>query len=209
MFFQLLFTSPIEFLSFAVALLVAITIHEAAHAWVANRLGDPTAREMGRVSLNPLDHLDPVGTILLLLAGFGWGKPVQINPHRLKNPIRDEILVALAGPVSNFLLAAIFAGIALLIGSHASPALTSLLEIISYFNIVLMLFNLIPIPPLDGSKILRLFLSDETYHWIEQYGFVVLLIIIFVPIFGFNLFDTLIHRPTLTLFSLLFGRSPF
>ncbi|MCR4263571.1 MAG: site-2 protease family protein [Candidatus Roizmanbacteria bacterium] len=174
-----LFSSFEQLLIVVVALLSAITIHEFAHAWVADRLGDPTPKLMGRVTLNPLAHLDPIGTIALLLIGFGWGKPVQFDPYNLENPRRDSALVALAGPASNVVL------IALLTLLYRIFDLPILIPFIGY-NVVLALFNLIPIHPLDGFKIVGGILpEDQSEDWyrLERYGMYLLLIIL-LPIFN-------------------------
>ena len=179
-----LFSNPIIFVGFIVALLTAITIHEYAHAWVANISGDPTAKSMGRLSLNPLVHLDLMGTIFLLLAGFGWGKPVIVNPRNFKNPKLDNLTVSLAGPISNLLLATFLGLIYRFV--NLSGTLEEFLFMLIFFNLVLMIFNLIPIPPLDGSKILGLFVSEETFIRFQQLGIPLLFLIIilssFVPI---------------------------
>src|SRR3990172_5453605 len=145
-------------------ILLALTIHECAHAWVAYRLGDPTAKMLGRVSLNPLRHLDPIGTVMLFFSGlFGWAKPVPVNPRNFRNIGRDVMWVSLAGPLSNLALAAVFAVIYklfLIAGPsfvHTMPALFRPLFIMVEFsiliNISLAVFNMVPVPPLDGSKV--------------------------------------------------------
>jgi Zn-dependent protease len=209
MLIQLLFSSPLQFLTIAIALILALSFHEAAHAWVSYKLGDDTALEMGRLTLNPLAHIDPVGAMLLLLVGFGWGKPVMVNPRNFKNPIRDEILTSLAGPASNLLLTVIVAVIYTLSKPFASSALQSLLLCMGFYNIILMLFNLIPIPPLDGSKILYLFLPFNAIEFFNRYSFYILLLIIFVPIGGITLIDLIISKPSLYLIQLLFRTNPF
>lgn len=152
--------------------LFSLTIHEFAHAFVANLFGDPTAKLEGRLSLNPLRHWDPIGTTLLVglllirMVGvsvpvFGWGKPVPVDERNFENPKTYGLQTALAGPMSNFVLAVVLA-----IGIRFLPipqTISSLLEIAVYLNIFLMFFNLLPIPPLDGSRILRLFLPEQTY----------------------------------------------
>jgi len=149
---------PIIIVGFLLGIIIAISVHEFAHAWIAYRLGDPTARFSGRLTLNPLAHLDPLGTLLLLLAGFGWGKPVPINTFMLRTR-RNEAKVALAGPLSNFLVALIFAiPYRVAVANHLDPtqgAFLSITNIITEINLVLLVFNLIPIPPLDGSRILH------------------------------------------------------
>jgi len=178
-----------------IVILFAITIHEAAHGWAANKLGDPTAMIMGRVTLNPIAHIDPIGTVLLPLLlvimrapPFGWAKPVPVNPMNLKNPKKDNLLISAAGPVSNFCVA-IVAGIILKIlltitGNTAPPGfnITQVLVTILYYsvllNVFLAVFNLIPIPPLDGSGILLGLVSEEAAQKIEQlrpYGFIIVI----------------------------------
>lgn len=164
--------NPAQFIAYVTALIVAITIHEFAHAWTANKLGDPTARDMGRISFNPLAHLDFMGTIFLLLAGFGWGKPVQINADNLKNPKFDEVLISLAGPISNLLLAIVLG--LLLRFISISPLISNFVIIIIIINLTLMVFNLLPIPPLDGSHILQIFISPQAYTTFSQIGIYIL-----------------------------------
>jgi Zn-dependent protease len=181
--------NPLVFLISAVALLVAITIHEFAHAYAADRLGDPTPRLMGRLTLNPLAHLDPLGTILMVFIGFGWGKPVMFDPYNLKNPRRDAAIIALAGPFSNLLLASV---ISVILRVWATPTSSlSMYSPILYpflnFNVVLAVFNLIPIHPLDGGKILVGLLPPDIGHTVDifmsRYGLMLLLVLIF-PVFG-------------------------
>jgi len=203
-----------QLLLLAPPILIALTVHEFAHAYIANRLGDPTAKMMGRLTLNPLKHLDPLGTLLLFLVNFGWAKPVPVNPQYFRDPKRDMLLVALAGPVSNIILAFI-AGITLrALSIDASPsegafALFKLMVRYSLFiNLVLAFFNLIPIPPLDGSKILRSLLPDsmlEAFLRFEQYGpFVLLGLILLGRFTGVSILWTLIG-PFVDFFSELFG----
>ncbi len=153
----------LDTLSFLIAILIGITIHEFSHAWMANFLGDPTAKYAGRLSLNPLRHLDPFGTVILLFLifttglGFGWGKPVPVNPYNLRYRY-GELLVSLAGPFSNFLLSILL----ILLIAVLPPSITNtwsssflrLIQSVVSVNIMLGLFNLIPVPPLDGSKVL-------------------------------------------------------
>ncbi|MFA4826747.1 MAG: site-2 protease family protein [Candidatus Shapirobacteria bacterium] len=174
-------------------LIVAITIHEFSHAFVADRLGDPTARSQGRLSLNPLRHLDPLGTLMLIFAHFGWGKPVPIDPYNFKNPRRDELLTALAGPASNILLAVLLS----LLFRFLSPSLfKDILYVIIGTNIMLAVFNLLPIPPLDGSKIfLNLLPLEKSQEWensLGQYGPFLLLLLVFLPINGSNIISLII-----------------
>jgi len=161
-----------------VGLVIAITFHEAAHALAADRLGDLTPRYMGRLTLNPLAHLDPVGTILILLVGFGWGKPVTFNPLALRNSVTGAAIISLAGPVTNLLLAIVFSQ---LIRFQVEPI--ALWTQIAYINIILAIFNLIPIAPLDGEKILAALLPLElrsTLASLQQYGIIFLIAIIFI-----------------------------
>ena len=137
---------------------MGITFHEFSHAWAAYKLGDPTPKIMGRLTLNPLAHLDPLGTIFLFLAGFGWGKPVFHNPKYFQNPNRDTLITALAGPFANILIAFIFLipfRIALIINPEiVSIWLFNLFYYIVFINLLLAAFNILPIPPLDGSKVI-------------------------------------------------------
>ncbi|MBI4498332.1 MAG: site-2 protease family protein [Chloroflexi bacterium] len=190
-----------------VALLLAITIHEFSHALLAHRLGDHTAHRLGRLTLNPLAHLDPVGTVLLLLVGFGWGRPVPVNAYALKgNPKTSMALVALAGPLSNFLLAAALA--LPLRNAYALPEyLEEVLFRVFFFNLLLGVFNLLPVAPLDGFKVALGLLPRQTaysFARLEPYGPGILMIVIaagyFIP--GFNpLWDIL--SPVINLLSLL------
>ena len=160
--------------------LIAITFHEFAHGYVAYKLGDNTAKLEGRLSLNPLDHLDPIGTLMLLLAGFGWGKPVNVNPSNYTRKIsmeKGEALVSLAGPLMNIILSIIFAIIYFAIYKFANVTFLSstvgsvLMLLISAtisINVGLGIFNLIPLPPLDGSKVIKPFLTYNTKQWFED-----------------------------------------
>ena len=174
--------NPISLIITAISLIIAITIHEFSHALAADRLGDPTPRSQNRLSLNPLRHLDPMGTIMLILFHFGWGKPVQIDPYNLRNPRRDELIISLSGPLSNLILATLLAlTINFLPQTDFSFALISTTI---QFNVILAIFNLVPIPPLDGSKILiNLLPSDKSIEWekaLNQYGPFILLAMIFL-----------------------------
>ena len=171
-------SNPLVLFSFLFALVLAITIHEFSHAFVANSLGDPTAKYQGRITLNPLAHLDPVGTLLLLIVGFGWGRPVPINPQYFTRPAFDELLVALSGPASNFIIAAVAGFLTRFTGD--SLIITQILAVTVEINVVLMLFNLIPIPPLDGSKIFRVFLGENAFRTLESYSLPLILILMFL-----------------------------
>jgi len=186
-----LFESPIFFVIWVVSLLVAITIHEFSHALVADRLGDPTPRLQGRLTLNPLAHLDPIGTIMLIIANFGWGKPVQFDPYNLKNPRRDAALISVAGPVSNILLASI---LSLLFRLTASPLLIPFIVL----NVSLAVFNLVPIHPLDGGKILIGLVSPgmarNLDNFLSRYGMFLLLFMI-LPLFAGRSLVSIIISP--------------
>ncbi|MDD2452502.1 MAG: site-2 protease family protein [Synergistaceae bacterium] len=165
------------------AVLWAITFHEFCHGYMAYVLGDPTAKRMGRLSLNPLHHLDPVGALMLLFFRFGWAKPVPVDPRYFKNPRRDMVLVSAAGVTGNFLTAFVFGMLARFFPQTflAIPALRQFIFLMIVINIGLAVFNLIPIPPLDGSKLLYPLLPPfllEKYFWLERYGFFVLMILL-------------------------------
>lgn len=160
----------IQFLYFLVALLITFTVHEASHALVAYYLGDPTAKLRGRLTLNPIKHLDPVGSLIFLVTQrIGWGKPVPVNPANFKHPVRDSALTALAGPFSNFVLAFVVALPWKYLGDYMPDAVLLLLQMIFHTSIFLGLFNLFPFPPLDGSKILGLFMPKRWYRAYENY----------------------------------------
>ena len=185
---RLLYSAP--------AILIAMVLHELAHGLVSDRLGDPTPRQTDRLSLNPLKHLDLFGSLCLLFVGFGWAKPVQINPRYYKNPKMGTVLVSLAGPAMNFLLALIgsffISLIVKIVGESITfetrfgyQAFTYLWEFLYYFmllNIGLGVFNLIPFPPLDGSKILLAVLPERLYFtWLkyERYGQLILMALLY------------------------------
>jgi Zn-dependent protease len=181
-------TAWIRFSGFVIAIVLGITVHEFMHAYAAHRLGDDTGRLMGRLSLNPAAHFDFFGSLLLVLAGFGYGKPVPFNESRLRGAAAVS-LVAIAGPLSNFGIAALCA-IPLRFGGvdPFGGAYTQILTLVVQINCILGIFNLIPIPPLDGSKVLFAFLHPRTAWQIrpvlEQYGFIILIAAMFVPLFG-------------------------
>lgn len=187
--------------TYLAALIIVLTLHEWSHAWVATQLGDPTAERAGRLSLNPLRHLDLVGTLMLFFAGMGWGKPVPINPRNFANPIRDQALTALAGPAANLILAFI-AGIFfhyLPVGTWVKGFSDAILDI----SLLLFLFNMFPFPPLDGSKFYVLFLPrryQERYHeFLDRsmpyfIAFMVIDLYFFPKVFGFSLVWTAVSQ---------------
>jgi len=194
------------------AFIVAITIHEAAHAWMADRLGDPTARLMGRLSLNPLVHYDPIGTTMLLLLSvmralgapivpFGWAKPVEFDPYNLKNPRRDSALISFAGPASNLILALFFS----LIG-RINPVLSLIATPMIILNVSLAIFNLVPVHPLDGGKILVGLLprkyAYDVENFLSRYGTLLLIFLIF-PSFGGSSLVSIFISPITNFFLLL------
>jgi Zn-dependent protease len=182
---ETLFQSPIIFLVSTLALVMAITIHEFSHAWAADRLGDPTPRLQGRLTLNPLAHLDPIGTIMLVLFRFGWGKPVVFDPFNLKNPRRDAMLIGLAGPASNLLTAVLATILLRLFPSNLSAFLT--LQPFIVISVLLAIFNLVPIHPLDGGKIIAGLLprqlAEEWEAIMRQWGTIILIFLI-IPFGG-------------------------
>lgn len=182
----------------AIPLLAGITLHEVAHGYVAYRFGDPTAKNAGRLTLNPLKHLDPLGTMVLVLTRMiGWAKPVPINPSYFEDPRKGIFWVSLAGPAANFALALtfyllfnIFAIIQPALGGGYGEAILAPAMLICFYgiiiNIILGIFNLFPIPPLDGSKMLATFLPGRLagqYMQLEKYGFILLLLLIFLGVF--------------------------
>lgn len=196
----------------APVILLSLTVHEYFHGWTANRLGDPTARMQGRLTLNPIAHLDIFGTILMFLVGFGWAKPVPINPRNFTNPKKDTILVAVAGPLSNLAMA-IGAGLLLRyivpkmitgeVGSEGFYSILTIMLILTLiYGIALAVFNMIPIPPLDGSRILYGILPDNyayAYSRFEPYG-VMFLFALFI--FGGGIFKYLLYPVSLITVSL-------
>jgi len=161
-------------LSVMLAVFVAISFHECAHAYVAYKLGDPTAKNLGRVSLDPMKHLDPVGALLFLLFGFGWAKPVIVNPRNLKNYRRDDVLISLAGPLTNLVLSFIFYGIWFFVRRVTANEiiLTVLIYLVS-INLSFAIFNILPIPPLDGFHVVSSLLPAKAYKvvsFLTRYG---------------------------------------
>ena len=200
-------SSITSILATLLAVLLAITFHETAHGFVAYKLGDPTAKNQGRLTLNPLAHLDPVGALMMFIAGFGWAKPVPVNPFFFNGDrTKGMMLVSVAGPVTNLLLSFIAYFIYAAGGGFVTvPFLNVFLTQMIVLNIYLAIFNLIPVPPLDGSKILAGFLPRAAAYkyltTVEQYGFIILLVLIV-----FNITDMIlvpIANFVLNLFSMI------
>ncbi|MCL5011080.1 MAG: site-2 protease family protein [Patescibacteria group bacterium] len=166
---ELLFSNPLSYLMMAVSVVIAFTVHEYCHAQTADLLGDKTSRSMGRLTVNPLAHLDPVGTVMLFLFGFGWGKPVPFNPYNLKNRRWGSALVGLSGPLSNFAMA-LTVGLILRAGLVQGRGLTEFFLMFVWLNVLLGVFNLIPLPPLDGSHILGAIIP-EAGEWFYKMSF--------------------------------------
>lgn len=182
MIIDLLFQNPVVGVLLFSFIVIAISVHEAAHAFMANYLGDNTPKSQGRLTLNPLSHLDPWGTLLIVIAGIGWGRPVVFNPFNLKNPRRDTALIALAGPVSNILMAILAVSILNFFGP--ASFLSAILIPFITLNIALAVFNMIPIDPLDGFKVVAGILPPHlAYQWEDtrKYG---LLLLIFILLSG-------------------------
>ncbi|PIP17658.1 MAG: site-2 protease family protein [Parcubacteria group bacterium CG23_combo_of_CG06-09_8_20_14_all_35_9] len=205
MILNLLSENPLLFVAWIVAILMAVSVHEFAHAAMAYYLGDSTAKDAGRLTLNPLAHLDLVGTLLLLFVGFGWGKPVPFNPLNLRDKKWGSTFVSLAGPGAN-LVCLIFFGLILrfvypLLGLGIENALFHFLYLLILINTVLMIFNLIPIPPLDGSELLLTILPDSMLEFkmmLRQWGIFILLALVFlggsILVSLFQFFSSLIDK---------------
>lgn len=173
-------------LAAVIALLVGLTFHEFSHALVADELGDHRPRAMGRLTLNPIPHIDPIGAVMLLIAGFGWAKPVMVNPYALRNGARSMWMVAAAGPVANFVVAIGFAAVyrVLDLAGLEGGFLVNLVRNVVLLNVLLALFNFIPIPPLDGYNAVLSFLPPRTAMTVQRYapyGILVLLLLIILP----------------------------
>jgi Zn-dependent protease len=222
----------IEILFQLIVFLFAISVHESAHAWMANRRGDPTARMLGRISLNPIRHIDPVGTVLMpLIAAFahipviGWAKPTPVDPRNFKNPVLDDILTAVVGPISNFVVAAgatlilvaikhssdfgsqVIFGLPLGFGTVQSDSILVPLCFLLYqfliINVVLAVFNLIPVPPLDGSHVIRHFLPESIGKIYDTAGWIGLIALVYL---GGGLLSALI-TPFLNIFRYILFRA--
>ncbi len=205
-----------KLLIIAPPILLALSFHEYAHAYIANRFGDDTAKQSGRLTLNPLAHIDPIGTLMIFLVHFGWAKPVPVNPHRLRNPKKDMLWISAAGPLANMILALI-SGILLrfifaTVGAHNQHSIIGLLIYAVFMslqiNLALAIFNLLPISPLDGSKILFGLLParhESKIYFLERYGpFILLGLIIFGRVTGVPILGGLIW-PFVKFFSKIFS----
>jgi Zn-dependent protease len=172
----------------ALAIILAISVHEANHAFVAVQLGDPTPRQMGRLTLNPIRHLDPIGTLLLFIAGFGWGKPVLFNPGNLRiNPLIGSAAVSFAGPLANILFAMLIVFLVDRVSLPSEPMFNMFIQRLIQINVILAAFNLVPIPPLDGFGVVQGLLPARVAYSLEpvrQYGPLILLGAIFLPQLG-------------------------
>ena len=211
---------PPTLISRLIVLVITFTIHELAHAWTATQLGDETPRQYGRLTLNPLAHLDPMGSLLLLVAGFGWAKPVPINPYALQRRTPAGVMwVSLAGPFSNLLMAILAAipfrmGLVSVYDGLASsrailPTLSQIMVQFILINLLLCLFNLIPLAPLDGEKIIDYFLPPnlaKVFDQIRPYGPIILIAIVMLgPMFKLDIIGMIIMPPLRALFNLLVG----
>jgi len=214
MLFLLLQGTPITVcLLYLVVLIFSATVHEISHAYVAYKLGDPTAKLMGRMTLNPRVHLTRAGTFAMLLLPIGWANPVIINPRNFKHPSRDTVIVSLAGPISNLLMA--FIGAFILVLFYRFPisngalgnAVDEICIIFTQLNILLFIFNLLPIPPLDGSKIITSWLPYRAREWlwrVEQYGIIILFLVIYLLSPVINWLENLILNGIVDIWAHLF-----
>lgn len=197
-----LFSNPISFVFYITSLFIALSVHEASHALAADKLGDPTPRLDGRITLNPLAHIDLSGLLFMLFFGFGWGKPVMFDPYNLKNPRKDAAIISLAGPASNFILALSLSLILRLFNLFNLSFLSTIGLIIFspliMVNLTLGIFNLIPIHPLDGFKIVGGLVSEDQAHdWfqLQRYGMIFLLLFI-IPLGSTSMLD-MVMQPIL------------
>jgi Zn-dependent protease len=201
---SILFSDPLVFFIIIIMLVIALSVHEFSHALAADYLGDPTPRLAGRLTLNPLAHLDPIGSLLILFVGIGWGKPVPFDPFNLKSPKRDAAVISFAGPLSNLIMALLGSIILRMVLNFPLLTVGNTISFILIrfvlLNVVLAVFNLIPVSPLDGFKVIAGLLPKKYYHdWmdLERYGIFFLIFLIF-PFFG-NAPITVIMSPILNL----------
>ncbi|RST77033.1 site-2 protease family protein [Siminovitchia acidinfaciens] len=187
---------PIEQIPLVAAvLLIAFTVHEFAHAFTAYKFGDPTAKDQGRLTLNPIQHLDPIGTLLIFIAGFGWARPVPVNRYHFKNPRLAGIIVSLMGPISNFALAVLGTAILFLlmvtgIAGQLPIFVTQFFNLFVWMNVLLFVFNLLPVPPLDGYRIIEDLVSPSLRAKMtqyEQYGSLIFLILVITPLSNYTI----------------------
>jgi Zn-dependent protease len=213
---------PLEDLPYVViALLIAFTVHEFAHAYVANKFGDPTAKNQGRLTLSPLSHLDPIGTILIFIAGFGWAKPVPVNRFYFKRPKLAGVLVSLAGPISNLLVAVIgiilyFLIIKIGVFSLLSPGIQdgigNMVDQLVWLNVLLFIFNLLPFPPLDGYRIIEDLVPTHIRAKMtqyESYGIILFLFLVITPLDQYTITPLLSEGIPMVIDILLSSISPF
>ena len=183
----------------AVVLIIAFTVHEWAHAYTAYKLGDDTPKEQGRLTWNPLQHLDPIGTLFIFIFGFGWARPVQVNRFRFKNPRVGGILVSLMGPMSNFILAILGCFIIYILAAFGwmgslHPYVVQFFNLFIYFNVLLFVFNLLPLPPLDGYRIIEDLVPSTVRAKMtqyEQFGALIFLILVLTPLGSYTIYPIL------------------
>ncbi len=216
MLLSLIFSQPMLALAWLAALMIAFTVHEFSHALVGKWRGDNTAEEHGRLTLNPLAHLDLLGFLMLIGVGFGWGKPVPFNPRNLKNPLQDGLMIAMAGPVSNLLMAIMAGGVFRVLlevnpASLSTTILGAFLIVLIIINLFLMIFNLLPIYPLDGSKVLDLLMINTRYEYIRQWlnlnGAKILIILVVLSLLTPLDVFVFLQAPTYGVCSALIGQS--
>jgi len=210
--------SPQSLISALITLVIALTFHEFAHGWMAKQFGDDTAERAGRLTLNPMAHLDPIGSLMLVLFGFGWAKPVPINPYIIRRSGKGALLlVSIAGPLANFLLA-VLSAIPLRLNlfpiqfysTNILPTAYMFLYFFLYTNLGLMVFNLIPVPPLDGHEILSFFLPEGLEEKWERFGYqygvlILVFVLMIAPMFGFDLGSQVLQPAIQFLSGLLLG----
>ncbi len=215
---SLLFTNPmlfiLEILYILPAVLIGLSFHEASHAYVAYKMGDPTAKNLGRITLDPAKHLDPIGLLCLLFLGFGWAKPVPVNPNNFENRRKGEFLVSIAGVTMNFILGVGFTVILalMLVFNIRNSIAIKIIQYIISINFVLMVFNLLPIGPLDGTGIIRAILWKDSYKFdsfMARYGTIILLMLLITGVIGMFISGivTVIQTNVYNLVFMIFGIS--